>query len=147
VIDFEPYGDRLIVELIEDDHGYPLYQAVSAAKETLSRADSAPFRFQAGQIDISAEITRSDFEAWIAPELSQIERAMQKALDDAGLSAGSIDKVFLTGGASFTPAVRRMFTERFGADKVISGGEFESIATGLALIGNAEDLDLWSQSL
>jgi hypothetical chaperone protein len=70
---------------------------------------------------------------------------LQQALDDAGLPASSIDKVFLTGGTSFTPAVRRMFTDRFGEDKVVTGGEFESIATGLALIGQTEDLEQWSE--
>ncbi len=138
---------QAFVELIEDDHGYPLYQAVSQAKEALSRADVAPFRFQAGDIDIAVDIARSDFEGWIAPELVQIERALQQALDGAGLPASSIDKVFLTGGTSFTPAVRRMFTERFGDDKVVTGGEFESIAAGLALIGETEDLDQWSETL
>jgi len=138
---------QAFVELIEDDHGYPLYRAISRAKEALSGADSAPFRFQAGDIDIAADIARADFEAWIAPELTQIERALQQALDDAGLPASSIDKVFLTGGTSFVPAVRRMFTERFGEAKVVTGGEFESIATGLALIGASEDLDRWSETL
>jgi hypothetical chaperone protein len=135
------------VELIEDDHGYPLYRAVSRAKEALSRADRADFRFQAGGIDIAAEIHRADFETWIAPELTQIDRALQQALDDAGLLASSIDQVFLTGGSSFVPAVRRMFTDRFGEDTIATGGEFESIASGLAVIGQTDALDLWSQTL
>jgi hypothetical chaperone protein len=135
------------VELIEDDHGYPLYRAVSKAKETLSRSDSAPFRFQAGAIDIAADIARTDFEHWIEPELVQIDRALQQALDDAGLTAAAVDQVFLTGGSSFVPAVRRLFESRFGPARIATGGEFESIASGLALIGQTEDLDLWSQTV
>ena len=135
------------VELIEDDHGYPLYRAVSKVKEALSGADHAPFRFQAGAIDIAADIARADFETWIAPELHHIDRALQQALDDADLTASSIDQVFLTGGSSFVPAVRRLFTDRFGAAKIATGGEFESIASGLSLIGETEDLDLWSETL
>jgi hypothetical chaperone protein len=138
---------QAFVELIEDDHGYPLYRAVSKAKEALSQADVAAFRFQAGGIDIQVGIARADFEAWIAPELAQIDRALQQALDQAGLTAASVDQVFLTGGSSFVPAVRRLFTDRFGSDKVATGGEFESIASGLGLIGEAEDLDLWSETL
>jgi hypothetical chaperone protein len=135
------------VELIEHDHGYPLYRAVSRAKEALSAADHAPFRFQAGAIDIAAEIARTDFERWIAPELTQIEKALQTALDEAGVEATSIDQVFLTGGSSFVPAVRRLFSERFGEDRIASGGEFESIASGLALIGGTGDLEAWSETL
>jgi hypothetical chaperone protein len=135
------------VELIEDDHGYPLYRAVSGVKEALSQQEQAPFRFQAGAIDITAQIARSDFETWIAPELRQIDKALQQALDDANLPASSIDQVFLTGGSSLVPAVRRLFNDRFGPGKIASGGEFESIASGLSLIGGTEDLDLWSETL
>ena len=55
-----------------------------------------------------------------------------------------VDRVFLTGGSSFVPAVREIFLRRFGADKIETGGEFESIASGLALIGREADLDLWT---
>jgi hypothetical chaperone protein len=47
----------------------------------------------------------------------------------------TIDRVFLTGGTSFVPAVRRVFTERFGEACISGGGEFVSVAEGLALIG------------
>jgi hypothetical chaperone protein len=133
------------VELIEDDHGYPLYRAVSRVKEALSRDAHAPFRFQAGGIDIRADIARADFETWIAPELAKIEGALQQALDDAGLPAAAIDQVFLTGGSSFVPAVRRLFTDRFGEARIATGGEFESIASGLALMGESEDLEAWGE--
>jgi len=43
--------------------------------------------------------------------------------------------VFLTGGTSFVPAVRRIFEARFGPDRVKTGNEFTSVAKGLALRG------------
>jgi hypothetical chaperone protein len=135
------------VELIEDDHGYPLYQAISAVKEGLSAADTAPFHFQAGHIDIKAEVSRTDFEAWISPELTQIQAAVDRAVQGAGLANSDIDQVFLTGGSSFVPAVRRIFTERFGEQAIASGGEFESIASGLSLIGQDDDLEQWTETL
>ena len=54
-----------------------------------------------------------------------------------------IDRVFLTGGSSFVPAVRRIFERRFGADRVDAGNEFVSIANGLATIGLREDVEEW----
>jgi hypothetical chaperone protein len=30
----------------------------------------------------------------------------------------------VTGGSSFVPAVRRLFTDRFGSGRIASGGEF-----------------------
>jgi hypothetical chaperone protein len=41
--------------------------------------------------------------------------------------------IFLTGGSSFVPAVRRIFETRFGAARIRAGNEFTSVARGLAL--------------
>jgi hypothetical chaperone protein len=60
---------------------------------------------------------------------------VDQVLIDASLPPASIDRVFLTGGTAFVPAVRRLFEDRFGADKLMGGGEFVSVAEGLALIG------------
>jgi hypothetical chaperone protein len=50
-----------------------------------------------------------------------------------GLEPEAIDSVFLTGGSSFVPAVRQIFLDRFGADKLRTGAELTSVASGLAL--------------
>ena len=49
---------------------------------------------------------------------------------------GVSDRVFMTGGSSFVPAVRRIFETRFGADRLRGGGEFVSVARGLAMHGH-----------
>ena len=60
------------------------------------------------------------------------------------IAATDVDRVFLTGGSSFVPAVRRIFERRFGADRIEAGNEFVSIANGLATIGLREDIDTWT---
>ena len=90
-------------------------------------------------------MARAEFESWIAPELAQIEGAVDAALADAGLAADQIDRVFLTGGSSLTPAVRAIFARRFPAERIETGGELESIASGLALMGHEPDLDRWGE--
>lgn len=61
----------------------------------------------------------------------------------AATSPERIDRVFLTGGSSLIPAIRGLFERRFGAARIASGGELTSIAHGLALIGEQEDLSQW----
>ncbi|MCP4027781.1 MAG: Hsp70 family protein, partial [Sphingomonas sp.] len=51
---------------------------------------------------------------------------------------------FLTGGTSLTPRVRRLFVERFGEERIAAGGELTSIAHGLALIGQQDDIAAWA---
>ncbi len=128
---------RTLIRLIEDEMGYPLYQAVSAAKAELSHADFAVLRFEHGDFAVERRIARHEFEGWIAADLARMAAAVGRALDRAGVRADEIDRVFLTGGTSFVPAVRGMFEQRFGAGRVSGGGEFVSVAEGLALIGRA----------
>jgi hypothetical chaperone protein len=92
-------------------------------------------RFQHRDFALEQTVARTDFERWIAPELTRLGTTVDRALAAAALPAGAIDHVFLTGGTAFVPAVRRLFVERFGQDRVAGGGEFVSVAEGLALMG------------
>jgi hypothetical chaperone protein len=140
----EPEKLELFIDLVEHDEGYPLYQAISATKMALSATDEAEFNFAPLGSAGRKSVKRADFEEWIAPDLARIEGALDEVLEKTETSPGAIDKVFLTGGTSFVPAVRRIFTRRFDADKIESGGELLSIAHGLALIGESEDVAQWA---
>ncbi|HXQ16601.1 MAG TPA: Hsp70 family protein [Caulobacteraceae bacterium] len=142
----EPHKLARLVEVLDHNHGYRLYQAVSRLKEALSTETQATFRFKAGDVCIEKPVRRADFDGWIAPELAAIAAAADEALAKSGLKPGDIDKVFLTGGSSFVPAVRRLFADRFGEAKLESGGELVSIATGLALIGAEQDTAEWARA-
>jgi hypothetical chaperone protein len=89
-------------------------------------------------------VTRAEFEGWIAEDIARIEQTVDRALAASKVAADGIDRVFLTGGTSLTPAIRAMFVRRFGEEAIASGGELTSIAHGLALIGQEEDLAAWS---
>ncbi|MBY4641600.1 Hsp70 family protein [Gluconacetobacter entanii] len=130
----EPEKLHALKNLIDDQQGQALYRAVGAAKRDLSRTDRTVLRYDHRDLHIHRDITRADFESWIAPDLHRFDEAVQTALDRANLPATAIDRVFLTGGTSFVPAVRDLFTRRFGAERVDMGGEFVSVAEGLALM-------------
>jgi hypothetical chaperone protein len=139
----DPEALRRFIAIVENDLGFLLYRAVSRAKEELSAQERTEFSFRHDGIDIQRSIRRADFEAWIRPEVDRIAGTVDEALGKAGMTAAGIDQVFLTGGSSFIPAIQRIFVERFGADRIASGDQFESIAYGLALIGQSENLDDW----
>ncbi|QND14899.1 Hsp70 family protein [Rhizobium leguminosarum bv. trifolii] len=140
----EPEKLEIFIDLIDHDEGYPLYQAVSATKMALSASEEAPFDFAPLGRGGHRSIKRSDFESWIADDLARIEGVLDDVLDKTETKPSEIDKVFLTGGTSFVPAVRRIFTERFERDRIESGGELLSIAHGLALIGERDDIAQWT---
>ncbi len=140
----EPERLQNFINVIENDLGFALYRSVSAAKFDLSSKDKTTFRFRRDDINIEAVITRRDYEKWLADDLARISETVDKALANARLQAGAIDKVFLTGGTSFIPAIRDIFVHTFGEAKIAAGDQFESIAYGLALIGASESPADWA---
>ena len=140
----DPAAIARLIAVIENELGYPLYDAIGRLKRALSQKDRATFEFVGGGLDVSADVTRDEFEAWIAGDLARIESCVDDALATAGLDDAGIGRVFLTGGSSLIPAVRAIFERRFGADRVAVGGELTSIAQGLALIGERDDVTEWT---
>jgi hypothetical chaperone protein len=129
----EPEKIQALINLIEEDLGYQLHQAVQRLKCELSSSERAEFRFVDGSLEIQGMVTRREFEGWIADEVASIEGCVDSLLQSTKVSPRDVDMVFLTGGSSFVPVVRRIFEGRFGAERVRSGDEFTSVARGLAL--------------
>jgi hypothetical chaperone protein len=129
----EPEKIEALIAIVEQDLGFQLHQAVQRVKFALSQHESTEFRFHDGGLDLRIPVTRREFETWIAEDLSAIEGSVDSLLRNAGIDPRDVDRVFLTGGSSFVPAVRRIFTSRFGKERIRSGHEFTSVAHGLAL--------------
>jgi hypothetical chaperone protein len=129
----EPGKIQHFLYLIKHDLGYHLHQAVQRVKIELSSQESSEFYFADGDVELKAEVTCAEFERWIAEELHAIEESVDALLAATAVDAKDVDMVFLTGGSSFVPAVRSIFATRFGAEKIRTGDEFTSVASGLAL--------------
>ena len=129
----EPEKIEALITLIDEDLGFHLHQAVQQLKFELSRSQSAEFHFRDGSMDLNIVVTRESFEGWIAEDLRVIEQCVDSLLQTAGVSRRQVDRVFLTGGTSLVPAVRRIFEQRFGEPRIRTGNEFISVARGLAL--------------
>ena len=124
-----------LINLIEDEQGLALYRAVADAKAALSTADEITLTFAHAKFHLQRRITRAEFDGWIARDVARIAATVDAALAAAGADDSMIDHVFLTGGSAYVPAVRRIFETRFGPGRLAGGGEFTSVAEGLALMG------------
>ncbi len=130
----EPEKIAALTAVIDHDLGYRLHGAVQRLKIDLSSQDQADFILDTEAVHLRAPVQRSDFEGWIAPELARMEASLDDLLQTSGVKPSHVDRVFLTGGTSLVPAVQRVFTSRFGVNKVQSGDAFTSVAHGLALM-------------
>lgn len=139
----DPTAIARMIAVVENELGHSLYETVGQLKRTLSSDEQADFHFEGPGLAIDAQVNRADFERWIEPDLQRIGETVDEALATAGVTSDQIDHVFLTGGSSLIPAVRRLFASRFGNDRIAQGDELTSIAHGLALLAEDPDLKEW----
>jgi hypothetical chaperone protein len=130
-----PQEIAALLNLIDADLGYELHAQVNRTKSELSSALESTFHFDLFPLAIEWDATRGEFNDWIQPQLDGITQTVQALLGATGVGPDAIDRVFLTGGSSFVPAVRDIFIRTFGRDKLAGGNELTSVATGLALRG------------
>ncbi len=117
--------------LIGDNYGFFLFQCIEKAKCELSRLDLTEVRFKERELSIVEEITKEEFEAINTGNIGQIAGCIDEVVGKSGVSCDKIDTVFLTGGTSRIPFIRRLFEERFGARKLENGDAFTSVVHGL----------------
>ncbi len=137
----EPQKLAALIHIVDNDLGYHLFRSVEQTKLELSDFESAHFSFADPPVEIDKQVSRPEFESWIAHHLARIEECVDRLMTTAGVARAEIDSVFLTGGSSFVPAVRRIFADRFGESKIRLGDEFTSVARGLALRALEEEAD------
>jgi hypothetical chaperone protein len=129
----EPEKIGALIHFIKEDVGFHLHRAVQKLKCDLSNNPVATFQFSDGFVELKAVVERASFEEWISEELKQIAGCVDSLLASSAIPPQDVDMVFLTGGSSFVPAVRKIFEMRFGEKRIRGGNEFTSVARGLAL--------------
>ena len=76
---------------------------------------------------------RAELEAAVADSLRRMRSRIDDVLRMAGLTPDSVSAVFLTGGATRMPSVRKCIAAAVPTADLIAGDAFGSVATGLAL--------------
>ncbi|MBA7525377.1 Chaperone protein DnaK [subsurface metagenome] len=126
-------------------------EAVEKAKIELSTSISTDINLpyitatDSGPKHLTMSITRAKLEQLIEPILKRLETPIIKALKDAGLNKGKVDKVILVGGPTRMPSVQKIFEDFLGKKPERSIDPMECVAMGAAiqggvLTGEVEDL-------
>lgn len=122
--------EQLLV-LIEDQQIFPFFEAIEGAKRKLSSDKDAVFEFHYPGIDVKDDIARGQFEQWSKPVYDKIFEALDRTFAAAGVRYGEVDRICLTGGTAYVPAIREEFVRRFGVGKVQDQAAFHSVLSGL----------------
>lgn len=129
----DPKRVAALIQIITENLGYALYRAVEQTKVGLTEKELAKFLFSQTTILMEDSLERWQFESWIQDDIQKISACIRSLLDQYGVKSSDIGSVFLTGGSSFVPVVRRFFSRTFGPEKLKSGEELTTVAKGLAL--------------
>ena len=121
-----------LITLIEKNLGYSVFREIEKVKIELSGRENTRFVFSKDEIEIDEEVTLEEYNEIIGVDLKKISDYIDTFIDTNGIKPEEVDSVFLTGGTSLVPAVQKIFSDRFGINKIHSGDNFISVANGLA---------------
>ncbi len=118
-------------DIIDDNFGFFLFQAIEKAKCELSDQEQTRISFVERDLMIREELDKQEFETINQDNISQIANCIDQVMAQSGLQLHQIDSVFLTGGTSRIPLIQRLFAERFGRQKLEQKNAFTSVVHGL----------------
>ncbi len=127
----EPDKARRLRIVIEKHLGHQLAFSVEAAKIALSAADETPVAMGFIEPELTAPATRDGFEDAVAGERARMAAAVAETLKRAGTGAEAIGTVFLTGGSSRVPVLRKAIASVVSPNKFRAGDDMLSVAMGL----------------
>ena len=121
-----------VVQLLEEETGHILLQAVEDAKIALSEKDSVRADLTMFSPALSLDVTRKAFEASGESVVQSMQNCAHECLTQAGILASQIQLLIFTGGSTEIPAVQLAFRQIFPDADISEGNKLSSVATGLA---------------
>ena len=127
----EPF--EALQALITEEHGFPIFQKIEQTKKELTDNQSAQFAYDLWVSTISTELTRHEFNRMLAPYTEQIFRALDDALQQAGINSEAVDRVIRVGGSARIPDIYKQLRLRFGSEKILMQDELKNVVAGLSI--------------
>ncbi len=147
--DFDEAVMNFIADSFKNEHGVDLRQdnmalqrlkeAAEKAKKELSSAQTANVNLPFitvnadGPLHLDMDITRAKFDQLTAGLVQRTIEPMQKAIKDAGITIGDIEKVILVGGSTRIPAVQDAVKKVTGKEPFKGINPDECVAIGASI--------------
>ncbi|MBL9011805.1 MAG: Hsp70 family protein [Alphaproteobacteria bacterium] len=127
----EPQKTARLKTVVEKQLGHRLALSVEAAKIALSAAPEAAIGMDFIEPGLAAPADRDRFDDAVAGERARLAAAVRETLTRAGVAPDSVGTVFLTGGSSRVPALRKAIASVVSPSKFAGGDDLLSVALGL----------------
>jgi hypothetical chaperone protein len=122
---------EVVHSLLYGGQAYDFYRTIESAKIALSNEERTTLEF--GPLGLQVEVRRPAFESMIRPELDLVASTITRALVEAGVDAGDVDRVLLTGGSAYIPAFRNDLSQVFGEERLEQRDAFTAVVHGLGV--------------
>jgi molecular chaperone DnaK len=150
--DFDERIAKFIIDKIKTEHGVDVTRDPKAMQRIREAAEQAKIELSSqsvaditlpylhmspdkGVIDVSMQITRTQFENLCSDLYERIKTPCLKAMEAANLKPQDIDAVVLVGGSTRMPRVRALVKEIFGKEPKSNINPDEAVALGAAVQG------------
>jgi hypothetical chaperone protein len=122
-----------MIDIVRHRQGHALAGRIEAAKIDLT--DQAETMMEIALTDeaLRVPMSRAGLEEAIEAAVARVGETALQTLQDAGVPAGSITTLFLTGGSTAIPLLKRRMLVLFPEARPVEGDLFGSVGLGLAL--------------
>lgn len=110
-----------------------LNAAAELAKRQISNGEAAQLEIFIDDQVYQTQLTEHDLEQLCAPLLQRLRAPVERALRDTNLRSSELDKIFLAGGATRMPLVKKLVTLMFGRFPTAEINPDEVVALGAAV--------------
>jgi hypothetical chaperone protein len=117
-------------DLIRFNSSYLILEQLKDFKEAFATVGQVTLDL--ADMDISLTLDREEFDLVTQPVAAKFEQALGVALQQAGVTAGQIDRVICVGGSTRLPPIQALLAKRFGT-RVVDHDIFTAVAAGLAI--------------
>jgi hypothetical chaperone protein len=122
-----------LIKVVTQRSGHSLAMATEAAKIELAEAEVARIALSGFTGGPNPLATRAGFDAAVAAPVTRVSATLKNLLAQAGLQPKDIGTVFMTGGSSGLPILRKCVAEVLPGVPIVTGDMLGSVGTGLAL--------------
>lgn len=129
----DPQLHQRLMNVLEERAGHRVADAVEQAKiQASSTGADAALDLDWLDKGLQTAITQEGLHQSLQSPLVQVVECAQQCVQLAGLQAGGVDAIYLTGGSSALRTLRDALAQAFPAVAQVEGDLFGGVATGLA---------------
>jgi len=129
----DPALHRRLMTVVTRHLGHDLVARAEAAKIAVASGGAATIDLGQVEPGLSSRLDENGVRAALGADLDRIVAAARATVTHAGLAAGDVDALYLTGGSTGLEILNERLRLAFAGARVVRGDRFASVATGLAL--------------